>query len=334
MQAPPILDHAATLADLTRCRILRALERQELTVGELCAVLQLPQSTVSRHLKVLSADGWLRARRQGTSHLYRLPPEALERDAGRLWQLVRSQLVGSADDAQDARRLRDVLADRGTRSQAFFSSTAGRWDQLRTELFGPRFDLLALAALIDPDQRVGDLACGTGQVAAALAPFVREVEAVDRSPEMLAAARDRLGAAANVRIHEGELEHLPLADAVLDAAVLMLALPYVAEPARALAEARRVLRPGGRLLLVDMLPHEREDYRHEMGHVWLGFDADEMTRLLAEAGFEPGPLRALPTDPGAKGPALFATVAGVPAATSSPKPEPIAAAVEMSSMPR
>jgi ArsR family transcriptional regulator len=138
---------------------------------------------------------------------------------------------------------------------------------------------------------------------------VRRVVAIDASPAMLKAARERLGGHGNVEVREGELENLPLADDELDAAVLFLVLHHLAEPPRVLAEAARGLAPGGRLLVVDMNPHERQEYRQEMGHVWLGFDRRQLGRWTAAAGFEGLRLEPLPPDPEAKGPTLFAATA-------------------------
>jgi ArsR family transcriptional regulator len=142
-------------------------------------------------------------------------------------------------------------------------------------------------------------------MAAALAPFVARVIAVDRSGDMLQAARRRLRDAGNVEVRRGELEALPIADAELDAATLLLVLHHLPDPAAALAETSRVLRPGGRLVIADMLPHEHEEYRQQMGHVWLGFGEDHLRRMLGGAGF--GTLRIVPLAPAAesKGPALF-----------------------------
>jgi ArsR family transcriptional regulator len=126
---------------------------------------------------------------------------------------------------------------------------------------------------------------------------------------MLDAARKRLADAANVEIRQGDLEALPLNVGELDAAMLSLVLHYSPDPARALTEVARVLRPGGRLLVVDMLPHEREEYQQQMGHVWLGFSEKQMSRLLTGAGFDQVRIRPLPVDPDARGPALFAAVA-------------------------
>src|SRR5881275_2169312 len=174
-RAPAILDHLAALADTTRSRLLLLLDRHELTVSELCGIVQLPQSTVSRHLKALADGGWVSARADGTSHLYTMTRQELEAPARRLWSLVRDHAGPTPAAAQDYRRLQATLADRRTKSQEFFSSSAGQWDRLREELFGDGFHLAALAALADPHWVVGDLGCGTGQASAALAPFVARV---------------------------------------------------------------------------------------------------------------------------------------------------------------
>jgi ubiquinone/menaquinone biosynthesis C-methylase UbiE len=307
--ASALLDWMTALADPTRARTLRLVERQELSVADLCAVLQLPQSTMSRHLKVLADEGWVSARADGTSRLYRLAIDRLDPSARRLWSLVRDETAATPLAEQDDRRLEGVLAERQTRSQAFFASSAGQWDRLRREMYGDRFDLQALAGLLDADWTVGDLACGTGQVTTALAPFVRRVIAVDRSRAMLAAARKRLGSAEHVDLRQGTLEALPVDDRSLDAAVMSLALHYVSDPLAALRETARVLRPGGRLLVIDLLEHERQEYRQAMGHVWLGFGRDQMTGWLAEAGFENARVLPLPAAPQAQGPALLAATA-------------------------
>jgi ubiquinone/menaquinone biosynthesis C-methylase UbiE/DNA-binding MarR family transcriptional regulator len=302
---PAILDHLASLADTTRSRLLLLLDRHELTVSELCAVTQLPQSTVSRHLKALSDAGWIASRAEGTSRLYTMTREELDAAARRLWLLVREQVGTSPAAAEDQRRLQRALAERRTKSQEFFSSSAGQWDRLRDELFGDRFHLSALAALADASWVVGDLGCGTGQVTAAFVPFVSRVIAVDSSAAMLQAARKRLHGVDNVDLRRGELEGLPIDDARLDAATLMLVLHHVPEPEKALAEVGRVLKPGGRILLVDMLPHDRENYRQQMGHVWLGFADDHVRHMLTGASFDDIRIVALPADARAKGPGLF-----------------------------
>src|SRR5919108_5096891 len=135
-QVPTMLDHMATLSDAIRCRMVLALERHELTVSELCSVLQLPQSTVSRHLKTLGDDGWLTSRRDGTSRYYSMSIDDLDAGARRLWPLIREQVSATSAADHDERRLKGVLTRRRSKSEEFFSSASGRWDHLREELFG------------------------------------------------------------------------------------------------------------------------------------------------------------------------------------------------------
>ena len=303
-----ILEHMSALSDPTRCRTLLLLERQELTVSELCAVLQMPQSSVSRHLKTLADDGWVVSRRDGTSRFYSMALDDMDPGARRLWPLIREQVAATSGAGQDDRRLRGVLARRRAKSQEFFATAAGGWDRLRSEQFGDTFFLWGVLGLIDPTLVVGDLGCGTGQLTETVAPYVRQVVAVDSSQDMLEAARQRLGGARNVDLRQGELEGLPIKNGELDAAMLSLVLHYSPSPARALSEVGRSLRPGGRVLVVDMLPHDRQEYQQQMGHVWLGFSDKQIERFLTGAEFTDVRVRMLPADPDAKGPALFAAV--------------------------
>jgi len=303
--APAILDHLSALSDPTRSRLLLLLDRHELTVSELCGILQLPQSTVSRHLKALADAGWIGARAEGTSNLYTLSREALDPSARRLWLLVREQVAPTPAATQDQRRLQTTLAARRSKSQEFFASSAGQWDRLRDELFGDRFHLAALAAFAEDAWTIGDLGCGTGRASEAIAPFVSRVIAVDASAAMLQAAKKRLQPFDNVELRRGDLEALPIDEALLDAATLMLVLHHVTEPARALAEVARGLKPGGRLILVDMLPHDREHYRQQMGHVWMGFSNEQTNKLLRDCGFTNSRVVPIAADTKTKGPALF-----------------------------
>jgi ArsR family transcriptional regulator len=269
----------------------------------------MPQSTVSRHLKTLSDDDWVTSRRDGTSRFYSMPIDDLDSAAKRLWPLIREQVATTTGAGQDDRRLRGVLTRRRAKSQEFFATAAGGWDHLRGELFGDEFFLWAVLGLIDPTLVVGDLGCGTGQLTETVAPYVRRVISVDGSTDMLDAARHRLGAAKNVELRQGELESLPIDSGDLDVAMLSLVLHYSPSPARALSEVGRVVRKGGRVLVVDMLPHDREEYQQQMGHVWLGFSDTQISRFLTGAGFGEVRVRMLPADPDAKGPALFAAMA-------------------------
>jgi len=299
-----LLGVLGSLADATRLRLLTLLDRHELGVVELCDVLRLPQSTVSRHLKVLSEEGWLAARRDGTAHLYRMD-EGLEPAARRLWKVARAETEGWATLEQDALRLARRLAARREDADAFFAGAAGEWEKLRSELYGAAFASEALLALVPRDLVVADLGCGTGDLTARLARQVRRVIAVDRSAAMLKAARRRVEGLANVELHRADLEALPLDAASCDAALLVLALTYVPEPERVLAEAARILRPGGLLAVADLVRHDDDDFRRRMGQASLGFDPPALAELLARAGFDAPRCEPLPPEPGARGPALL-----------------------------
>jgi ArsR family transcriptional regulator len=176
---------------------------------------------------------------------------------------------------------------------------------MRLELFGRRADV-ALLGLLNENWKVADLGCGTGAVSQALAPFVEQVIAVDESNAMLSAARKRLHGTENVDIRNGRLEALPLADGEVDVALLFLVLHYATDPVKVIGEGVRVLKPGGRLLVLDMMPHDRQDLRQTMGHLWQGFDSKTLSEWMQAAGLEGIRYNPLPPDPDAKGPTLFA----------------------------
>lgn len=297
------LEWLQTLADVTRVRLLRLLELEELSVSELCSVVQSPQSTVSRHLKVLAEDHWVASRRDGTAHRYRVELDKWPTSRQGLWQWVKEQSETHAT-LLDQQRLARVLAER-SRSEAFFTSTAEQWDRLRVELFGYQLDAFAVAGTLDSRWVVGELGCGSGALCHLLSPFVHEVIGIDSSAAMVGAATQRLHGVCNVRIVKAALEEVPLSDNVFDVAWLVLVLPYVDDPVSVLREAGRLIRPGASLIIADLLPHDRENYRSEMGHVRLGVDAPQLNSWLSESGLVVAKYLTLPPDPLAKGPALF-----------------------------
>ncbi|MHC4415083.1 MAG: ArsR/SmtB family transcription factor [Planctomycetota bacterium] len=295
----------ATLSDMGRLRLLHLLERQELSVGELAKVLQLPQSTVSRHLKLLYEGGWITKRSEGTASLYRMDADALSPNARQLWSLAHRELGPSPTFEEDDRRTTEVLAERPADSKAFFGRIWGEWDRLRQELFGEAFTGQALLSLLEPDWVVADLGCGTGAAAECLAPVVGRIIAVDREPAMLEAARSRLARFENIEFLQGELAELSIDDEQVDAALVILVMVCIQRPDHAMREVGRILRPGGVAMIVDMVSHGRESYRHTMGHCHLGFDEEQVEAWAKAAGLADVRYRRLRPDTASKGPGLF-----------------------------
>ena len=312
-----ITDLLASLAEPVRLRMLRILEREELSVGEMANVIQLPQSTVSRHLKTLADAGWLIRRSEGTATLYRLMLDDLSALARGVWVPLRDPLSSTTDAADDLHRLRAVLAERRTDSQAYFGRIAGHWDSVRAELFGRDFTSRALLGLLPSDWVVADLGCGTGNVAEALAPVVRRIIAVDASAPMLDAARQRLEGHQNVEFVEAALENLPIHDRAVDAAILTLVLHHIDDFTSAIRQAARILRgdhAGGILMVIDMVRHDRTEYRAAMGHKHLGFTREQILSSFTAVGLKDPRWLHLPTDATAKGPGLFIATARIPTA--------------------
>lgn len=304
-----LLGWMQSLADDTRLRLLRLLERNELGVAELCDVLQMPQSTVSRHLKVLADQGWVTHDRRGTTNLYRMVLDELAAPARRLWLVAREQTDNWATSEQDRLRLERVLREREQDAQSFFAGAAADWDKLRGDLYGERFTFEAILALLPKEYVVADLGCGTGSLVAQLAPHVKQVIGIDASPAMLKAARKRVSGLNNVDLRRGDLGSLPLEDATCDAALCVLALTYVDDPGACVREMARVLKPGRKCVVVDLLPHDRDDFRRQMGQKTLGLGERTINRLFSDAGLIDPQFRPLSPEPAAKGPALFIATA-------------------------
>jgi ArsR family transcriptional regulator len=158
-------------------------------------------------------------------------------------------------------------------------------------------------------QVIADLGCGTGEIAAELSPFVKQVLAVDNSPSILRAARRRLAETKNVDLRRGDLAALPIEDGACDAALMVLAMTYIAQPLDALREMARILKPGARAVIVDLLHHDRDDFKRQMGQRWPGFELWQIEQWMTEANLRVEICRPLPTEPDVKGPALLLATA-------------------------
>jgi ArsR family transcriptional regulator len=275
------------LGDEARLRLLRALSREALNVSELTAVLGLAQSGVSRHLRLLREAGLVAEERTGGFAWYRLAPNLTTDEGPRaaLWTWLQAEFAtpSSATRADDA-RLEEV---RRLRKESFRDH--GGSGERRQLVPGRSWMAWSRAlGLLLPPLDVADLGCGEGYLTIEAARWARAVVAVDRSAAVLAraqamAARRKV---ANIVWKRGELERLPLPAASVDVALLSQALHHVPDPAAALAEARRILRPSGRLLVLDLREHDESWVRGKLGDHWLGFSERRLQALLAEAGFD------------------------------------------------
>ncbi|MBW2391537.1 MAG: ArsR family transcriptional regulator [Deltaproteobacteria bacterium] len=277
-----------TLSDPTRIRILRLLENEQLVVQELMEVLGMAQSRVSRHLAILREAGLVADRRDRTFVSYRMTPQSEPwwRDA---WKLVRENLKGDSTAERDDAALARVVANRGETSRGFFDIVGPEWDALRKIFNDDLVRARAITRLVDPKQRVADIGTGTGILAIELAQLGLEVIGIDGSARMLETARrnlavDEFASEDRVEFRIGDAHALPLADGEVDAAFAHMVLQYLARPADAIGEMRRVVRPGGSIMLVDFVRHELEWMREELGVESLGFEVEQVRSWLEGIG--------------------------------------------------
>lgn len=295
------------LADLTRLRIMRLIATMELAVGELAQVLGQSQPRVSRHIRILAEAGLAERRKEGSWMFIRnaLPAGA---GAGLRGAIAALLAAAEAEDAgfaqccaEDRRRLAAVRRDREAAAASYFARHAEQWDEL-SALHSPAVAIEA--ALLEALGPAGlgsllDIGTGTGRIAEVLAPHAEAVTGLDNSPEMLRIARARLQhlPAARLALVQGDFLALPFPDAAFDTVLFHQVLHYAQAPQAALAEAARVVRPGGRIAIVDFAAHDREELRAVHAHARLGFDDPQMEALLASAGFAPTRTLALPPAP-------------------------------------
>jgi SAM-dependent methyltransferase len=272
------------LGDEVRLRVLRLLAAEALNVTELTGIVGIAQSGVSRHLGLLRDAGLVTEERSGGYSWFRVNPAVVENGAG-VWPMLQAQFSQASDPvlrADDA-KLQEVLR---LRKESF--AEHGAAEDARQLVPGRSWPAWARAiSYLLPPAEVADLGCGDGYLTIEAARWAKKVTAIDRSPEMLARGRAlaKRRKVSNIAWKRGELEKLPLADESIDVAVLSQALHHAIEPRQALAEAARVLRPGGRLLVLDLRQHDQAWVQDTLGDRWLGFKDAELKKMLAEAGF-------------------------------------------------
>jgi ubiquinone/menaquinone biosynthesis C-methylase UbiE len=278
-----------SLADSTRLRILVLLRAMELSVGELAQVLGQSQPRVSRHVKILIDSGLVERRKEGSwvflslGRAERVEPLFTLLDR---WERIDGENLQSLSDSA---RLAAVRSERAAAAERYFASHAADWDELRSlHIAESRVEAAIARALEDkPVGRLVDIGTGTGRMLELFAPEAEGALGVDRSPEMLRLARVKLakaGLAADLR--QGDMYALPLESGSADTVIIHQVLHYAQQPAAAVAEAARLLTPGGRLLIVDFAPHDREELRDRDAHARLGFSDEAMLKYLDSAGLE------------------------------------------------
>lgn len=282
-------------AEPTRLRLLALAARGAFCVMDFTEILGQSQPRLSRHLRLLCEAGLLERVREGANVWFALP-------TGREGALVRSLVAQISDEdpvlASDRRHAVRVLSERARAASESFRRQGADWDEMRALGLPAQAVEDALLALI-PDrgiERLLDIGTGTGRLLELLAPRVCQALGVDASKGMLALARARLGRAglSHCAVRLADMYRLPLPDAAFDVAVLQMVLHYAEDPAAVLAEAARVLRPGGALIVVDLAAHERADLPQRLAHRWPGFSDERMTDLLAASGLATGSPLSLP----------------------------------------
>jgi ArsR family transcriptional regulator len=270
------------LSDPTRVRLLAALEEEELTVAELQRVLDVPQPRVSTHLQRLKEVGLALDRTDGPHRYYRLADGAMPPAARAAWSAIRTPLRGDAQLARDRERRDGVIAARGGKS--WVDRVAGSLDRHYSP--GRTWESLARALTLACDLGdVVDLGAGDGAIAELLAPSARSLVGVDLNPRMIEAGQKRLARARlpHVKLVQGDMHAPPVESASADFVLLQQSLQYAADPARVLREVHRILKPGGRVLIVTLQAHGHEEVRAEYGHVHLGFRPAQLRAWLRAA---------------------------------------------------
>jgi ArsR family transcriptional regulator len=229
--------------------------------------------------------------------------DQLDKPEHALWDVLDQKLDDRWPD--DALRLAATLRERKPNSRDYFGRLGAKWEDVRHELYGEDSLTYLSLAMLPYTQTVADLGCGSGRVLSLIAPHVERVIGVDREPAMLEAARARVAEYKNVEVRSGELESPPLKPSEIDLALLNLVLYLVDSPEEILTSLRPALSEGGRVIIIDMAAHNREEYRRTMGHISLGFSHHTLKNIASRSGLRLTNYRTLPPDLAASGPALF-----------------------------
>lgn len=283
---PDVAAILKAFGERTRLRILRVLSLQQLAVNELMETLEMTQSRISRHLAILRHAGLVEDRREGNWVYYRMAPDELSPVAKGLWEAVRLQQHDSDFFPEDLERLKQILAMRGTRSRAYFEVVQKEWEKIRQNYIDDPFSLLVASSLVGPEGVAVDVGTGTGELLLPLAQTAGKVIGVDSSEKMLEVCRDRVNQSGlkNVELRLGDAEALPLADEECDTAFSSMLLHHLGDPSLGINEMTRIVKPGGRVVVSDLVKHDCDWTREVMADVWLGFTEEQICQWLSAPG--------------------------------------------------
>jgi ArsR family transcriptional regulator len=272
------------MGDPTRLRLLTLLDTEELSVNEMVRIMGMGQSRISRHLAVLKDAGLLDQRRKGTWSYYSIPSTVAAKE---VLQAFREDDFYKRTLEGDGPRIKKVIEDRRDEALQYFEKVAEDWDDIRAEYFGLRVRNRALAGLIPSNWTVADVGCGTGFLLLAVAPLVKKAIGIDISSEMLRVARRkaRERGLKNIEFIQCPMDEIKLKDEALDGLTASMVLHHSSDPEKAICEWARVLKPNGKISVVELEKHEHEWLRDEMADVWLGFDEKELRDYFRKAGF-------------------------------------------------
>lgn len=291
--ASDMLQVFKALADETRLRLLAILAQGDFNVNELIAILRMGQSRISRHLKILADCGLVASRREGHWTFYSLTPPNGKVELAEATRLALKAAAQLRSREADLQQIESIVQHRRQASQKYFDRIGPEWERLQQEVLDSGYYREHVLRHLPQGLRsAADLGAGAGLLLPALLQRCEQVVAIDSSRTMLRVAADYLAqelpeALPRCDFRLGEIEHLPLPDAAVEAAVACMVLHHVAQPASALAEIFRILKPGGTLVIADLLQHDIVEMREKYADLWLGFKRADLNKWLSAAGFAP-----------------------------------------------
>lgn len=290
-----VIKYCKALADETRARLVNILLKYELNVGEIVQVMEMGQSRISRHLKILADSGLVDVRREGLWAFYK----ASEESVGRQFLDGLASLFEEDEIFWRDRNLADkVIRERTAATRKFFDDIAPEWGRMTSEVLGGLDLHEEIRGLLSNCACAADIGCGPGDMLTVLSSVAESVIGVDNSPKMLELAEARFSADAAVSLRIGEMGHLPIRDQEIDCAVMSLVLHHLARPLEAVEEVGRCIKPSGTLIVAEYDRHDNESMRSDYGDRRLGIRKDKMLDWLDQAGFRPRQTKEYPVNKG------------------------------------